>query len=163
MIRLATAADIPALYDFYKELVADMRALGNEQWDDEYPAMMVQPNVEAGEVYVEAEDGVLRATVTLGTQPDPEFEHLPWIPADSLIYIERLAVGPRFQGQGLAKALMDFALAHAQKAGAEALRLYVSPENATAYHLYEQYGFSYVATIHFEFSGHPYHCMNRRV
>ena len=163
MIRQATAADIPALYDFYRERVADMRAHGDEQWDDEYPAMMVQPNVEAGEVYVEEEDGRLRATVTLGTEPDPEFEHLPWIPAASTVYIQRLAVGPRFQGQGLAKAMMDFGLRHAQKTGAETLRLYVSPENVAAYRLYERYGFDYVATIHFEFSDHPYHCMNRRV
>lgn len=163
MIRQAQRSDIPALYGFFSELVAHMRAHGNDQWDDEYPAMMVQPNVEAGEVYLDEADGCIRATVTLGTQPDPEFESLPWIPASRLLYIQRLAVGPRYQGQGLSRSMMDYALEHAKATGAGVIRLYVSPDNRPAYHLYERYGFTPVGTIHFEESDHPYHCMNRKV
>lgn len=55
--------------------------------------------------------------------------------------ILNIAIAPAYRGQGLARLLMDHAIAAARKRGAELLTLEVRESNVGAIALYESYGF----------------------
>ena len=53
MIRLATTDDLPTVLAIVREVVIEMRAVGNTQWDDAYPdAPRFERDVENSALYV---------------------------------------------------------------------------------------------------------------
>ncbi len=59
-----------------------------------------------------------------------------------------IGVHPRFQAQGVGRALMQALLDHAKQGGIERLELYVRADNARAHSLYRAFGFAYEGTRH---------------
>lgn len=57
-------------------------------------------------------------------------------------YLHRIAVGPRFRGEGVARSLLAASINWASKTGARSMVLNVRPENTGARRLYEKSGFS---------------------
>jgi len=64
--------------------------------------------------------------------------------------IERIYVDEAWQGHGVGKALMDFALSRAREAGCEALWLGVWENNFRALEFYRRYGFEQFGEHHFQ-------------
>lgn len=59
--------------------------------------------------------------------------------------VQTVAVAPRFQGQGLARRLVDRLIADASEAGCAQIMLEVRAENDAALRLYENFGFEVIA------------------
>jgi ribosomal protein S18 acetylase RimI-like enzyme len=57
-------------------------------------------------------------------------------------YLAELYVAPDRRGRGLGRALMDEAIAHARRAGADSMDLATSEDDLAARALYESVGFS---------------------
>lgn len=66
----------------------------------------------------------------------------------------QLYTAPDVTGQGIGAALMDWALAHARQAGADAVQLSVWAENHGAQRFYARYGFAKIADIDFWVGNH---------
>jgi len=69
-------------------------------------------------------------------------------------YLDSIAVAERYQGQGIAKALISAFEQKGAEAGCSKLSLIVEPENARAYAIYKKLGFAEDGTI--LVSGSPY-------
>jgi diamine N-acetyltransferase len=63
--------------------------------------------------------------------------------------LDQLYILSPWQGQGIAPALMDWAIGEARAGGAEALILSVWQGNLKAQHVYRKYGFYEAGTAHF--------------
>ena len=124
MIRPATEADAPAL-----------RALDDEIWSYLHsPVPRSDTPFDTAGVLVDERDGEVAGYVKIGDL---------W-PIDSVRHVRELkglAVGPRFRGQGVARALIAAAIEHARAAGARKLTLRVLGHNKPARDLYASCGF----------------------
>ncbi|MBI5549555.1 MAG: GNAT family N-acetyltransferase [Deltaproteobacteria bacterium] len=65
-----------------------------------------------------------------------------WLTCDGRrLYLHHMAVAPQHQGRGLARRLLEHALAYARERGLQ-MKLEVHRANARARRLYEHYGFA---------------------
>ena len=148
-IRKARPSDLPAILDTLKRCVAWMQGGGIDQWDEIYPnAEKFTGDVEGGNLFLFDAKGVVAAVVVLDTRPDPEYAAMAWKHgAESAGIVHRLMVRPEFQGQGLARRMMEFAEEEARRRGYASIRLDAFTKNPGALGLYENLGYSRVGTI----------------
>jgi diamine N-acetyltransferase len=137
--HLYTREDLQAFLDEYRTEAAYRRALAN-------PAKRVQ--------LAEA-DGQLAAycLIVFGQHFEERPEPRPANPA----FVSQLYCAPGMSGRGLGAALMDWAIAEARAAGADALQLSVFSENHGAQRFYRRYGFAHVADLDFWVGNHRDH------
>jgi ribosomal protein S18 acetylase RimI-like enzyme len=142
-IRRAIASDLPALEALTVECVAQMRALGVEQWDEVYPdGPVIAQDIATGTLHVlDGPDGVI-GCVTVDDRPDPLWQGLRWS-ADGVPFaaVHRVMVHPSCQGRGLAKQLMAHAEVTARGQGCRSIRLDTFTKNPVALALYEKLGY----------------------
>lgn len=76
----------------------------------------------------------------------------PWLPdaEDGALQLSQIYVVGEWQGQGVARALMDWIIEAARERGARALILTVWEHNPKAIRFYERYGFVHVADYPFQ-------------
>ena len=72
--------------------------------------------------------------------------------------MHRLAVNPLFQGKGIGKILVEFAVRHAAGASYSALWLDVIESNHIANRLYKGMGFRKTGSFHFPFQESAFNC-----
>lgn len=93
----------------------------------------------------EAFDATTRATV-LATDPGPDPSGFAIVGvAGGTAYLQRIAVDPTRQGEGLGRSLVRAALGWGMRRGAAAMILNTQPDNAASAALYEAEGFAEVA------------------
>jgi ribosomal protein S18 acetylase RimI-like enzyme len=126
-IRPADGGDIPAVTGCVRAAYAKyvVGHIGKE------PAPMREDHaaaIEAGEIYVLAEDGELVGTIKVRAEKD----HL---------FIGSVAVGPDRQGDGIGKVLMAFAESRAARVDLSEIRLYTNEKMWENLAFYEHLGF----------------------
>jgi ribosomal protein S18 acetylase RimI-like enzyme len=131
-IRLASTADAPA---FGRLLHAFNVEFGESTPDATVIAERAAPLIESGEV-----------TVLLAGEGPDGFAQLrvrPSLYTGALdAYLEELYVVPERRGQGLGRALLQAAMAHARERGAARIDLGTSEDDVAARALYESAGFT---------------------
>jgi ribosomal protein S18 acetylase RimI-like enzyme len=153
-IRLAVLEDVAAVIGLLRRVVPSMRAVGNLQWDENYPtAAVFEHDVEQRQLWVAEIDGALAGMVAVTTGPEPEYGHAGWNVEEAGIMVHRLAVDPEFRGAGVAAALMQKAEEVAVERGIPAVRTDTSIENEAAQRLFLKLG--YVETGEIKLSFRP--------
>jgi ribosomal protein S18 acetylase RimI-like enzyme len=94
------------------------------------------------------EDGEAAGYVKLGPIT------LPHVAPGPAIELRQLYLLGRWQGRGIASALMEWALAEARRRGADTLYLSVFIDNHRARRFYERYGFTYLGPYKFMVGNH---------
>lgn len=146
--RLATDSFVAAFGHLYRP--EDLQAFLEEYRSVErYRADLASP---ARRVQLAEIDGALAAycLIVFGHQ----FEERPEPRPENPVFISQLYCAPAFTGHGLGAALMDWTIAEARAAGADALQLSVFSENVGAQRFYRRYGFEHVADIDFWVGNH---------
>ena len=91
-----------------------------------------------------SDEKALAAALIADHEGEPEYAIVPWqapAPDEELYILHALRVLKRWQGYGLAKALMAAAVEDARAAGMKAVRLDTLPGDDAAIHIYESLGF----------------------
>lgn len=157
-IREAKKEDIPALrrvaiatqIDTFGEqnTVANMQAFLKEAYSIE---KFEEELAEPASVYYLAWVGN-RLAGFLRLRESPEVEHLL---GDNTLELQRLYVDKSFQGEGIGKRLMEFALDYATRLGYEYLWLGVWERNFKAQKIYERWGFERFSEHVFQMGDDP--------
>jgi ribosomal protein S18 acetylase RimI-like enzyme len=125
MVRPAVAADVAAItrivQNAYAKYVARIGKKPAPMLDD-YTA-----HVESGDVWVTERGGEVAGLVVLLERPD----HL---------LLDNIAVDPAAQGQGVGRALLDFAAKEARRRGHAEMRLYTNAAMTENLALYPRLG-----------------------
>ncbi|MBC8452487.1 MAG: GNAT family N-acetyltransferase [Spirochaetes bacterium] len=145
-IRQAKLQDLYKITGIISQCSEQLLNLGIEQWDSNYPTIeMISDDIIHGYIYVGIDESsdILIATVSINAQKNNEHHaHILWEKqTDEYMFFNRLAVLPGFQGKGCASQLMDFAEIHAEKAGAESLRLDARTGYARVVEMYKNRGY----------------------
>jgi len=144
LIEPGTRRDLSAVMTLVRRCIDDMRERGIDQWDDVYPSLeRFAADVGGGSLYV-ASSGRHRVVgvFALDQEQDAEYASVPWsMEEEPVAVVHRLMVDPRFQGRGLARALMGFAERTAVERGCVVMRLDAFTRNPNALALYRGLGY----------------------
>jgi ribosomal protein S18 acetylase RimI-like enzyme len=144
--------DLTAVMDLVRDCISYMESQGIHQWDELYPNCKVfEKDLGKRLLYLaKEEEGQCLGMVTLHDYQPAEYALVKWqFVTDRFMVIHRLAVHPHFEGQGLAKRLMEFAEEKARDGGYEAIRLDAFTENPRALGLYNRLGYRNAGTVTF--------------
>jgi GNAT superfamily N-acetyltransferase len=148
LLRQATLDDLPSLMALLRDIIPAMRAAGNLQWDDAYPnAEVFTRDINLNQLWLAEVDNQLAAIAALTTEQPLEYAQVGWNINDLAIVPHRLAVDPKFRGQGIAAALMLEAEAVARSLGTNILRVDTSSENPAPQKLFLKLGYTYAGEI----------------
>ena len=148
IIRLAAAADIPAIMAVLEAARGIMRASGNpSQWPDGYPtAAMVEEDISRGVGHVfEAPDSLIAGYFACIPGPDPTYSCIEggaWLEDTQPYYvIHRIASFPQVHG------IFEGIIGHVSCL-TDNIRIDTHRDNKIMQHLLERHGFSYCGVIY---------------
>ena len=164
-IRRATKADISEIMLLIAEVVPAMNALGNYQWDSNYPNPTVfNKDVDAGQLWVAELDGHIAGVAAITTDQEPEYAEVGWDINETAIVTHRLAVSPRFQGKGIAAALLAEAEQEAVRKGIKVLRIDTNTQNQATQRLFPKMGYVFAGEIGLGFRPNlRFYCYEKRL
>jgi ribosomal protein S18 acetylase RimI-like enzyme len=165
LIRLATLNDIPQIMHVVSEVVPLMNAGGNFQWDSNYPNPEIfTKDIAHDKLWVAEIDGKIAGVSAITTDQDPEYADVGWDLNETAIVTHRLAVSPRFQGQGVAVALMQKAEDEAIRRNIKTLRIDTNSNNKATQKLFPRMGYIFAGEIGLSYRpGLRFYCYEKRL
>lgn len=161
MIRKTTYNDIDILLKITKACAKHMITNNIFQWNEHYPNKEAFVNdFNRNELYVLEIENAIIGSIVLSTYMDDEYKSVKWLTSNNNnLYIHRLAIHPKYQGNGYAQKLMDFAETFAVNTNFKSLRLDTFSQNKRNQNFYETRGYKRLESIFFpKQSEHPFYC-----
>ncbi|GAB3924639.1 GNAT family N-acetyltransferase [Larkinella terrae] len=164
-VRLASLADIPALLQLIRRVVPLMQAVGNFQWDNEYPnAAVFENDIAKEQLWVAELDGQLVGVAAITTDQEPEYAQVGWDLTETAIVVHRLAVDPAVRGRGVAAKLLAQAEDVARQRGIHVLRIDTNTQNEATQRLFPKVGYAFAGEIGLGFRpGLRFYCYEKRL
>ena len=162
----ATAADIPAVCEFYRRVIAAMLAGGLDMWHwGEYPSEeILTRDIRKGDLYLYREEGRVLACVAVNQEAEDDYAGLPWQEEGKVGLFHRLAVTPECQGRHLAEGVMEGVKDVLRAQGCTVLRGDVYGGNPRALRLYQRIGMNFIGAFRQEWGwAHAFHAMETRL
>lgn len=167
MFRPAAPSDLDAIARIYEEILAaeDARPVSYTNWQrGKYPTRdTAHRALEAGELWVAEEEGVLSGCVILNGAQLPEYAHIPWsIPAapGQVGVIHTLVIRPSQSGRGRARAFVAFCEEEFRRQGKTVVRLDTYEGNVPANAMYPKLGYRLAGATMFFFQGFIHEVLN---
>ncbi len=161
MIRHAKISEIRHILSVTRDCAEFMIKNGIYQWNQFYPSRTIfEKDIARSELFVLEKDNRIIGTLVISSLMDKEYLPVQWLtPNTKNIYVHRLSVLPKHQGQGYARKLMDFAENFAKEHGYISIRLDTFGQNKRNQKFYESRGYQKLGDIYFpKQSEHPFHC-----
>ena len=161
MIRLATAADIPAVSAIYDKIHAkEARGDGTTGWlPGVYPTeRTAREALGRQELFVLERDGAVLAAAKINQEQVAEYDLCPWsakAPAEEVMVLHTLVVDPEAAGGGLGRAFVAFYENYALEHGCRYLRMDTNEKNLPARQLYKKLGYREAGIVPCDFNGIP--------
>ena len=166
MIRLATAADLPAVEAIYDAILTqEENGTVYTNWQrGKYPTVDTARQVlEAGTLYVGEENGSLWGVVNLNGIQLPEYDLIPWkilAPPEQVAVIHTLCIHPAISGPGHARKMVAFCEEEARRQGKTVIRLDTWEGNVPANAMYPKLGYTFAGATEFFFQGFIHEILN---
>jgi len=110
-LRKATFTDIPAMMELYVQAQASLKALGVDQWQNNYPNVdVVNKDLANGAAYVLTIGGAVIAAATIIFNHEPTYDRIyegEWLSRGEFVVVHRLAVDNRYKMKGVASHVLD--------------------------------------------------------
>jgi len=164
-IRLALENDIPEIMLLIAEVVPEMIASGNLQWDNEYPNKEVfRKDIQRNQLWVAEDNGDIMGISAITTDQEAEYAEVGWDINEPAIVTHRLAVSPKHRGKGIAAALLQQAERIAVSRGIPVLRVDTNTANQATQKLFPKLGYLYSGEINLDFRpGLKFCCYEKRL
>lgn len=165
LLRFATLKDIPSIMQLVSEVVPLMNAGGNLQWDAHYPnPEKFADDIAHDKLWVAEINGKIAGVSAITTDQDPEYAEVGWDLSETAIVTHRLAVSPRFHGQGVAVALLQKAEDEAIRRGIKTLRIDTNSMNKVTQKLFPKMGYVFAGEIGLSYRpGLRFYCYEKRL
>jgi GNAT superfamily N-acetyltransferase len=142
VFRRARPEDAAAVYALLAAAGEALARQGFRNWLSPYPVDRILRDIADKEVFVVEDRGEFAATYTLGRDAIPPYVPEPWpVPGLEARYLNRLAVHPSRQGEGLGSWCLARIAEHCRDAGIGAVRCDVLAANPALCAFYERHGY----------------------
>lgn len=152
LIRLATVADLPEIWEVIQQAIARRKADGSNQWQDGYPNSEVLTNDINNKVgYAAIHEGKVVGYTAILVNDEPEYAHLKgaWITDTDFVVFHRVATANDYLGKGVAKALFAFIEAFAKERNIHSIKADTNFDNPAMLHLFHNLGYVYCGEVFF--------------
>ena len=146
-MRRSEISDLPGLLDFYRLVIretADMAIHARWEFGKHPTEAMIADYVSQGMMYITEDGTEIAAAVAVTPFQSENYHGVDWqadLADDEVATVHILAVNPRCQGHGYARAMMRDVICLSNDIGKKAVRLDALACNAPAQRLYETLGF----------------------
>jgi GNAT superfamily N-acetyltransferase len=150
VFRKASAADHTAILDLYRKVIAEMRRLEIDQWDEIYPANdpCIDSDILSGNMFVFEYRNRMAGVFVLDDTCDREYMVGTWkYPDAPFLTIHRFCVHPDFQHLGIGTQAMCQIEQTARERNVRTLRLDVYSMNPYSMNMYTKLGFIKVGQV----------------
>jgi ribosomal protein S18 acetylase RimI-like enzyme len=150
-INKALPQEIDAIMSLIKAAIEKMHNEGIDQWGDYYPTREIfLADIDHRTLYAARIDETIAGIVVLNETQSPEYESIDWRDKDGkVLAVHRLCVNPVFQGQGVGKKLMRFAMHYALETKYSSIRLDAFTNNPVSVGLYDSLGYQRRGNVSF--------------
>lgn len=164
-IRQAELEDIGGVMDLVRLVVPLMQAVGNLQWNENYPNTAVfEHDVNLKQLWLAEVEAKIAGIAAITTDQEPEYANAGFDIDELAIVVHRLAVDPAFRGQGIAAALMTQAEIVARERGIPVLRVDTNTRNQATQKLFPKMGYRLAGETGFSFApGLTFLCYEKRL
>lgn len=155
--------DLCLIMGLIKSVIQDMENQNILQWNEYYPTTEVFENdiLNNSLFLLRNEDGIL-GIIVFDEKQSPEYSQIDWNSKDErVLVIHRLAINPKYQGQGYARKLMDYAEEYAGKHNYKAIRLDAYTGNSRTLSFYEKRDFKKTGELYFPWRELPFNCYEK--
>jgi ribosomal protein S18 acetylase RimI-like enzyme len=161
----AKPTDLIEILYLLKVCILDMNQKGLKHWNSAFPgAERIQKDLENCSIYVVKDKGVCKGMVTLNEFEPEDYRQLSFNSGTQKpIYLQNMAVHPKWQGMGIAKLMVEYAQKMARERGFDSIRLDVFRPSDGARQLYEKQSFKEVASFHSVYQKIPFVCYEKQL
>lgn len=150
IFRLAKREELPDIKKMFEEIVTNMYQNNIRIWNQYYPFMYLEEDIEKQRLYVLEEEGTIVACCAICDSHEAE-KKIRWKDKEAKAkYIDRLGVNVNYQGKGYGSLLIHHVAKMAKENGSDYLRLFVVDCNQPAICLYEKNKFERLPDIYQE-------------
>ena len=162
-IQLADSSDLSRLVELFQSAKKQLDQQEIFQWTDFYPSKeVIEKDLKDQTLFVLKNKQDLIGAVTLNDHQDEEYQSIHWkFNAEKVLVIHRLMVDPKFQNQGYARQLMDFAEAFAKKHHYSSIRLDTYTQNKISFEFYKKRNYVLRGTVFFKGRKDPFYCLEK--
>jgi len=151
ILRKAQLEDINAMLEMVYQGQESLKAMGVNQWQNNYPNMdVVQRDVEKGNAYVLTEDGHVIAMSTVIFNDEPTYERIyegQWLSRGDFVVIHRVAVNNRYQNRGIASYMIGEIEKMVMQAMIPSIKIDTHKDNLPMRKVLEKSGYIYCGRI----------------
>ena len=164
-INQAKPTDLIEILYLLKVCTRDMNANGQIFWNSCFPPTeSVQSDLANGFIYLTKDKGVCKGMITLNVNEPEEYKDLNLsTSAKKTLYLQNIAVHPRWQGTGIATQMINFAQKFAREQGYDSIRLDIFKQSEQARQLCEKQLFKEVASFHADYQKVPFICYEKQL
>jgi GNAT superfamily N-acetyltransferase len=164
-MRLAVHEDLPALMRLVRRVVPLMLAMGNLQWDENYPDEAVfRRDIDLKQLWIGEIGTEIAGIAAITMDQESDYAQVGWDISEPAIVVHRLAVDPAFRGAGVASALMQTAEEVALERGITVLRVDTNTQNEATQRLFPKLGYLLAGEIGLQFRpGLRFFCYEKRL
>lgn len=160
-IEKAKSDDKLKVLELVHACIKDMNEHGMDQWNEIYPKDEIfASDIEKGSMFAVKNKEQIVGIIVLSQEQDKEYEAIQWTDtAGRFLLVHRMAVHPKWQRQGIATRLMDFAEAYGRENGFTSIRIDTYSQNPRTLRFFEKRGYERKAReIFFPETDKPYYC-----
>ena len=130
----AKPTDLIEILYLLKVCILDMNPKGLKHWNSAFPGTeVIQSDLENGTIYLVKDRGVCKGMVTLNDHEPEDYKSVAFQAGiKKPLYLQNLAVHPKWQGKGIATLMVDFAQKFAKENGFDSIRLDVFKPSESA-------------------------------
>jgi ribosomal protein S18 acetylase RimI-like enzyme len=164
-INQAKPNDLIEILFLLRVCTLDMNSKGLKHWNSTFPGTeIIQSDLKNGSIYMVKDKGVCKGMVTLKDHEPEDYKDVAFrADIKKPLYLQNMAVHPKWQGKGIALLMVDFAQKFARDRGFDSIRLDVFKTSEGARQLYEKQHFTEVASFHSSFQKIPFICYEKHI
>ena len=151
VLRKAAIADIPAMMEIFFQAQASLKALGVNQWQNNYPNVdVVGKDLDNGTAYVLTQDGCVIATATIIFNNEPTYDRIyegEWLSRGEFVVVHRMAIDNRYKKKGIASHILREVGKIAVQANISSFKIDTHKDNVPMRKTLEKNGFTYCGRI----------------
>ncbi|EDP70557.1 carbon-nitrogen hydrolase family protein [Flavobacteriales bacterium ALC-1] len=158
-------SDLETLFQIYINGKTELERKGICQWTDNYPTIsLIENDLKKGILYVLKNDNEIIGAINISEEQEKEYQSINWKFNESkILVIHRLVVDPKYQKQGYARQLMDFAENFASDNNYTSIRLDAYTQNTRVVQFYKKRGYLISGNVIFPERIEEFYCMEKKV
>ncbi len=157
--------DIHPIFGVFRECRYDLDNQGIKQWDDIYPNKeVIAADIKNQSIFILKHDEEIGGVISFDEVEIEEYKSVNWKHTNGRnVVVHRLSVRPKFQGQGIAKKLIQFVHGKCKEEQFSSVRLDVYSGNQRAIEFYKRLGYEIRGEVWYPRRTLPFYCMEKHL